>query len=315
MLINLGFVSTAIAIYNNTPSSTFTYKLFSQRPREEAMERAIQIGCKNLHATQRIMYYCAAHGIQMLRMSSALIPLATHPDVMINVSAEYTKELRKMGEFAYHNHIRLSMHPGQFTLLNGSDKVVASAIQDLEYHAAILDGMGLDMSSNINIHVGGVYGDKVAALAKLYDNFPSVPDYVRKRITFENDDKTYTTEETLEVCERLGVPMVLDLHHDYCNPSSQTPLELLPRILNTWGMISPKIHVSSPKNEHNVRSHADYIAPELLLHFLKGCKEANLEQINVMIEAKSKDLALFCLAENLAKVRGIKRVDGGILEW
>ncbi|SDO72644.1 UV-damage endonuclease [Paenibacillus sp. yr247] len=88
MIIRLGFVSMAMAIFNNTPSSTFTYKLFSQRPREEAMQRAIDIGRKNLAATLRILYYNAAHGIRLFRLSSSLIPLATHPDVQINVAGE-----------------------------------------------------------------------------------------------------------------------------------------------------------------------------------------------------------------------------------
>lgn len=315
MLIKLGFVSTALAVYNNTPSSTFTYKLFSQKPREEAMERAIEVGRNNLHATQRILYYCAAHGIRLLRMSSALIPLATHPDVMLDVATIYKTELQKLGEFARANGIRLSMHPSQFTLLNGADKVLRASIADLEYHAALLDGMGLPPECNINIHVGGVYGDKAAAIERLYHNYSQVPEQVRNRLTFENDDKTYTTQETLEVCEQLKLPFVLDLHHDWCNPSDESPLELVPRILKTWGEVSPKIHVSSPRNEKDFRAHAEYVDSEGVLPYLKRCKETGLEEINVMLEAKSKDLALFKLAEDLAKVRGIKRLDGGILQW
>ncbi|NOU64134.1 UV DNA damage repair endonuclease UvsE [Paenibacillus sp. LMG 31461] len=315
MIIRLGFVSTAMAIYNNTPSSTFTYKLFSERPREEAMQRAIEIGRKNLQATQRILYYNAAHGIRLFRLSSALIPLATHPDVRIDVAGEYAAELRKLGEFAKAHDIRLSMHPNQFTLLNGSDKVVAAAIEDLNYHAAILDGMGLDEAAIINIHVGGVYGDKEAATQKLFDNAPKVPESAMRRLTFENDDKTYTLEETLAVSQRLQRPCMLDLHHDWCNPSTLSPIDLLPQIAQTWGDLPMKIHVSSPKSEKEFRSHADYIEPEMLTAFLKSCKEIDLPRIDVMIEAKVKDLALFRLAEQLGKIRGVKRLEGGVLSW
>lgn len=315
MKIQLGYVSTAIAIFNNTPSSTFTYKLFSERPREEAMQRAIDIGRKNLQATQRILYYNAAHGIRLFRLSSSLIPLATHPDVRIDVAAEYKDELRQLGDFAKAHDMRLSMHPNQFTLLNGKDSVVQAAIEDLNYHAAILDGMGLDNTAIINIHVGGVYGDKAAATEKLYSNMPLVPAHVLDRLTFENDDKTYTLSETLAVCQRVKRPCMLDLHHDWCNPSEQTPLELLPDIAETWGELPMKIHVSSPKSDKEFRSHADYIEPEQILAFLKSCKEHGLERIDVMIEAKVKDLALFKLAEDLGKVRGIKRLEGGVLSW
>ncbi|MDR6882916.1 UV DNA damage repair endonuclease UvsE [Bacillus sp. 3255] len=318
MIIRLGFVSIALAIYNNTPSSTFTYKLFSQRPREEAMQRAIDIGRKNLEATRRILYYNAAHGIRLFRLSSSLVPLATHPDVQIDVAAEYRTELKQLGDYAKGHDIRLSMHPNQFTLLNGSDSVVAAAIQDLRYHAAILDGMGLDESAIINIHVGGVYGDKVAATERLYAKIPEVPESIMQRLTFENDDKTYTLAETLAVARKLGRPCMLDLHHDWCNPSEASPQELLPEIATTWSGLPMKIHVSSPKSPKETkefRSHADYIEPEMLITFLKSCKEAGLDRIDVMIEAKMKDLALFKLAEDLSKVRGMKRLDGGVLTW
>ncbi|MCX7570076.1 UV DNA damage repair endonuclease UvsE [Tumebacillus sp. DT12] len=314
MQVRIGYVSIALAIYNNTPSSTFTYKLFQQRPYEEAMARAIEVGRKNIAATRRILYYNAAHGIKLYRMSSSLIPLATHPDVGIDVQATYAKELRDLGAFAKRHDIRLSMHPNQFTLLNGSDKVVEAALRDLDYHTSLMDGMELDHRHKVNIHIGGVYGDKETALQKLYDNFPLVPENVRQRLTFENDDKAYTMAETLAACERLGQPMMLDIHHDWCNKSDETTLDLLPRIRDTWGDAPLKMHVSSPKDEHEFRSHADFIDPERLLLFLKGCKEQKMNRVDVMVEAKQKDLACLKLAEDLAKVRGIKRVDGAVLE-
>ncbi|ARU61591.1 UV damage repair endonuclease UvsE [Tumebacillus avium] len=314
MQVRIGYVSIALAIYQNTPSSTFTYKLFQQRPREEAILRAIEVGRKNLQATQRVLYFNAAHGIRLYRMSSSIVPLATHPDVGIDVREVYEKELERLGEFARQEDIRVTMHPNQFTLLNGADKVVAAALVDLDYHTALLDGMGMDETNKVNIHIGGVYGDKTSAVQRLYDNFAKVPAAVRKRLTFENDDKTYTVEETLAACEQLGQPMMLDIHHDWCNKSEQTPLELLPRIVATWKGQPLKIHVSSPKDEHEFRAHSDYIDPERLLLFLKGCKALGLERVDVMVEAKQKDFACLKLAEDLGKVRGIKRVDGAVLE-
>jgi UV DNA damage endonuclease len=314
MLIRIGYVSIALAIFQNTPSSTFTYKSFSQRPREEAMAKAIEVGRNNLRSTQRILFYNAAHGIRLYRMSSSLIPLATHPDVGIDVVATYPEELRQLGEFIREQDIRVTMHPNQFTLLNGSDQVVEAALRDLEYHCALLDGMGLDEQHKVNIHIGGVYGDKQAALQKLYDNFTLVPEHVRKRLTFENDDKAYTALETLTACECLQQPMMLDIHHDWCNPGEQTPADLLPRIRATWGDVPMKMHVSSPKDEHDFRAHSDRIDPERLLEFLKVCKEQKMERIDVMVEAKQKDLACLQLAADLAKVRGIKRLDGAILK-
>ncbi|HEU4964136.1 MAG TPA: UV DNA damage repair endonuclease UvsE [Bacilli bacterium] len=314
MEVRIGFVAMAVAVYGITPSSTFTYKLFSQRERKDAMARVVEVGGKNLQATQRILFYCAAHGIRLYRMSSSLIPLATHPDVELDVAATYAEELRRLGAFVQAQGIRVSMHPNQFTLLNGSEKVVTAALRDLEYHAAILDGMGVDGANKINIHIGGVYGDKEQALQKLYDNMHRVPAHVRARLTFENDDKAYTVAETLIACEQTGQPMMLDIHHDWCNPSPEAPLDYLPRIRATWRDTPMKMHVSSPKDDKDFRSHSDYIDPERLLLFLKGCKEQGMNRLDVMVEAKQKDLACLQLAADLAKVRGIKRVDGAVLE-
>ncbi|SDO72610.1 UV-endonuclease UvdE [Paenibacillus sp. yr247] len=80
------------------------------------------------------------------------------------------------------------MHPNHFTLLNGNDSVVEAAIRDLSYHAAILDGMGLDHSGIINIHVGGVYGDKKAATERLLAKIPEVPKHIMQRLIFENEE-------------------------------------------------------------------------------------------------------------------------------
>ena len=315
MEIRLGYVSTALALFNNTPSSTFTYKRFGELPRDAAMRRVLEVARGNLEATRRIFYYNAAHGVRLFRLSSSIVPLATHPDVRLDVREHFEEELSSLGEFAREERFRLSMHPNQFTLLNGSDPIIEAAIRDLEYHTALLEGMGLDETHIVNIHIGGVYGDKATAIERLHEQLPKVPDRIRARLTFENDDKTYTLEETLAVCERAGQPMMLDLHHDACNPSASAPLEYLPRIVATWGERPMKIHVSSPKSDKDFRAHADDVEPGPVADFLKGCREAGLERVDVMVEAKRKDLACFRLAEDLAAIRGVKRIEGAVLRW
>lgn len=95
---------------------------------------------------------------------------------------------------------------------------------------------------------------------------PEVPDHVLQRLTFENDDKTYTLEETLAVSKRLHRPCMLDLHHDWCNPSTVSPIELLPALAKTWGDIPMRIHVSSPKDEKEFRSHSEYSRKVVEIH-------------------------------------------------
>ncbi|GAF09639.1 UV-endonuclease UvdE family [Paenibacillus pini JCM 16418] len=130
-------------------------------------------------------------------------------------------------------------------------------------------------------------------------------------MTLENDDKTFTAQETLAVCQNLGVPMVLDIHHQWVNNDGEKPWELWSDILKTWQgnlaqadatldqPLPPKIHVSSPKSPTELRSHADGVEVAPLLAFLREIAPYT-PALDVMIEAKSKDTALFDLMKDLS---------------
>ncbi|MFJ8235429.1 hypothetical protein ACIQ34_06710 [Ureibacillus sp. NPDC094379] len=110
--------------------------------------------------------------------------------------------------------------------------------------------------------------------------------------TLENDDKTYTAEETLQVCEQHGIPIVFDYHQHFANPGNKVVGDLLPRIFATWdgaGKV-PKFHLSSPSSEKLIRAHADYVDLDFALPFKKALK-AHGKSADIMIEAKAKDEA------------------------
>ncbi len=117
--------------------------------------------------------------------------------------------------------------------------------------------MGLGRAAKCNIHIGGSYGNKEAAAARFATNFAGLDESIRRRITLENDDKTFTAAETLAVSQAVGVPMVLDIHHHAVNNEGESAAQLWPRILDTWegetsedgSPLPPKIHASSPKSE------------------------------------------------------------------
>jgi UV DNA damage endonuclease len=174
--------------------------------------------------------------------------------------------------------------------------------------------MGIEDRSYINIHIGGAYGDKASSLARFYENLKMLPADIKKRMTLENDDKTFTTEETLLVCEKEEIPMMFDYHHHKANPCD-TPLEeLLPRFVETWKNTDrpPKVHLSSPKDEKAYRSHHDFVSLDYVLPFFK-MMSAYTERLDVMIEAKQKDRAALKLIEELSGVRGFKRLTGGTI--
>ena len=147
-------------------------------------------------------------------------------------------------------------------------------------------------------------------------NLKELPDVIKQRMTLENDDKTYTSEETLSVCEQEGIPFVFDYHHFTPILDDADLDDILPRMIKTWQRIGlkPKVHLSSPKSESAVRSHADYVDANFILPVLERFRQWDAD-IDFMIEAKEKDRALLRLVEELSAIRGVKRLAGGVLRW
>ncbi|MDF2645093.1 MAG: UV-endonuclease UvdE, partial [Paenibacillus sp.] len=170
------------------------------------------------------------------------------------------------------------------------------------------------------IHVGGSYGDKEKAAKRFIQNFSALRPEIQRRITLENDDKTFTAQETLDIAEKVGAPMVLDIHHHAVNNNGEDAADLWPRIRQTWSrqeseqseqdanVLPPKIHVSSPKSETDLRSHADYVEVGPLLAFLRAIAPTT-PNLDIMIEAKMKDEALFRLMEDLKMQEGVSVLD------
>ena len=125
----------------------------------------------------------------------------------------------RFAPFVEANNLRLSMHPGQYTILNAQrPEVVAAAVRELEYHAAFLAATD-PRSGTMTLHVGGAYGDKAAALARFAANFPRLSLEAQSRLTLENDDRTFSAGEVLGLCETLGTPMIFDFLHHKLNPT------------------------------------------------------------------------------------------------
>lgn len=317
MKIRFGYVSHALSLWECSPAKTLTYTRWKALGKDEQMEKLLDVTKQNLMNTLRAVHYNIAQQILLYRFSSSIIPLATHPEAKWDFVSFFQEEFRQIGDLVKQSGMRVSFHPNQFTLFT-SDKahITENAVTDMEYHYKMLEAMGIADSSLINIHVGGAYGNKEKAVERFHQNLLSLPLSIKLRMTLENDDKTYTTEETLAICEKETIPLVFDYHHHEANVSS-TPLEeLLPEIFRTWDSIplKPKVHLSSPKSEKEFRSHADYVSLDFILPFLQMARELN-EDFDVMIEAKQKDKALLQLVEDISKIRGVKRAGGSTIIW
>ncbi|WP_102029105.1 UV DNA damage repair endonuclease UvsE [Salirhabdus sp. Marseille-P4669] len=316
MILRFGYVSTALNLWEASPSRTLTFTNWKKLDQEKRKEKLLYLTEQNLKHTIRTLHYNIGQEIELYRMSSSIVPLATHPEVKWDFVTPFQKLFKEIGSLVRQHQLRVSFHPNQFTLFTSPQKhVTENAIIDMTYHYTMLEAMGLHEDANINIHVGGAYGDKEKTLKRFHKNFVSLNPDIRMQTTLENDDKTYTAEETLQVCEKHGIPFVFDYHHHWANPCQEAYEELLPRIFASWErtLKVPKFHLSSPKSEKLIRAHADYVDLDFALPFIKALKEHG-KSADIMVEAKAKDKAALQLVEDISKLRGFKRIAGGAIE-
>ena len=198
------------------------------------------------------------------RIGSSILPIKTHPQVGYSVDELPDAEaiimaFRRCGTFASQHGIRTVFHPDQFVVLNSPrEDVVEKSIEELEYQAEVAEWVGADV---INIHGGGAYGDKAAALARFARNLDRLSDAVRSRLTIENDDKVYTPKDLLPLCRATGLPLVYDVHHHRCLSDGLTIEQATDAALCTWRR-EPLFHISSPLEGWNgpkPQRHHDYV--------------------------------------------------------
>ena len=276
---------------------TTTVKVLSKMPRAEQLTHLSTICSSNARSLLEAVKTVRRLHIGAFRIMSPLFPRMTHPDVGYKLDdlpdgETISRQLCNVRSFARLHNIRLSFHPDQFVVLSSPHPVVvANSIRELEYQAWLAEAVGADV---INLHAGGVYGDKVTALQRFCRVFPDLPDGVRSRLTLENDDMSYTVSDLLPVCDKITVPLVYDVHHHRCNPDGLSIEEATRLAAATWQRLGREqyCHLSSPRSGWgggDVKPHADYINPS----DLPSCwRELNM---TVDIEAKAKELAVLRL--------------------
>lgn len=300
MKIHLGYVSVPITLPHVTASSLMTYSYYKKLGVEDGNKRLDEIIHSNFQDLEKILYYNHKNDISFYRLTSNLIPLATHTDVDYEIYERYKREFQRIGHLIHKYDIRVDTHPNQFCVLNSTNPdVVKSSINILPDQYNMFQAMKMD--GKIILHVGGGTYGKKAGINRFIKNFRMLPSELQSLILVENDDKLYDAQDVLLICEALDIPMVLDYHHHICNPCPLKIEELLPRIYHTWHkeIYPPKMHYSSPKNKREKRSHSEYIDLDSFVDFLRILKEIG-QDVDVMLEAKAKDDAIFHL------VRGLK---------
>lgn len=268
--------------------------------RADRLRRLSELCRANAVALREALGYCASHQIGDFRVSSEILPLKTHPDIGYAVSdlpdaGRIIGAFTDAGTFARARGLRVTFHPDPFILLSSPDpEIIRKSVLELVYQAEVADWIGADV---INIHAGGAYGNKPAALARLARTLRTLPASVRKRLTLENDDRLYSPADLLPFCRSTGVPLVYDVHHHRCLPDRLSVAEATEQALATWDR-EPLFHVSSPRdgtNGKNPRPHHDYIDPKDFPHAWFDL------DLTVEVEAKAKEKAIARLRRTLER--------------
>ena len=291
MKVRLGYVALSKALDDVTTSSTITYTNYINKNYNTS--KLLEITKNNLDSLYKIIKYNVKNNFHFYRLTSKLVPLATHDKVNFDYITPFLDKYKKIGKLINDNNIRVDTHPDQYAVLNSMDsKTVKNTVEILEYHYKIMDALGIK-DKIIILHVGSSACGKKASITRFINNFNKLPDHIKKCITVENDDKVYNIKDVLELCHKINVPMVLDYHHFICNNEKEDINDYLKEIINTWDGKLPKMHFSSPKSKlkKEFRSHSDYINKECFIEFINILKKQD-KDIDIMLEAKAKDDAI-----------------------
>ena len=264
--------------------------------KSKGIEYASELGLANCKDLFEIIKWNKENGFNFFRITSNLFPW----------SSEYKLEdmphhweicgiLGEIGKYVDEHKMRITSHPGPFNVLTSPHPhVVDNCIKDLSIHGEVFDMMGLSRTpyNKINIHIGGVYGDKVSAMERFCTNFHRLPESVKSRLTVENDDKAtmYSVVDLYEgVYKVIGIPIVFDYHHHRFNTGGLSEEDALEVAISTWGDVIPVVHYSESRS---IEQEDDKIRPQAHSDYVYDYIDTYDNRVDIMVEAKAKELAV-----------------------
>ncbi len=296
MNIRIGYVSTR----------RFTGCKANKTLRLSSLNRKFyQIVEDNLNCLLETLIWNVSNNILFFRISSQTIPFASHPANQFNWRKEYRETLREIGTFIKNNNIRVSMHPGQFVVINSeSKKVFENSVRELIYHCELLEDMEIEIEHKIQLHIGGVYGDKLKSINRFIENFRLLPKNLRDRVVIENDDKSFSLNDCLVIHDATGVPIVFDNFHYICNPGNLDFDSALRKAISTWSDSPPMIDYST--GEVSKCIHAESIDE---VHFKDFLRKLKNHEADIMLEVRDKEKSALRAVKILKEICGDKRAN------
>lgn len=261
-----------------------TFRLASYTP-----ARFRETVAANLAGLAEILRYNVAPGFLFFRITSQLVPFASHPVCKVRWWQEFAAEFRALGRQVRESGMRISMHPDQFTLLNSPDPgIVGRSVAELLYQAQVLDTMELDTTAKLQIHVGGVYGDKPTAMARFTAAHTTLPEPVRRRLVIENDDRHYTLADCLNLHGHTGIPVLFDFFHHALNGDGRPVRVAVQAAAATWGTADGLLMTdySSQQAGQRAGTHAESLDADDFARALRASRPCNFD---IMLEIKDKE--------------------------
>ena len=265
-------------------SSSTTFRLASYNE-----ERLIQTVTNNLNCLQQILEFNVANDLFFFRMTSDLVPFASHAVNTFNWQDYFKDSLEQIGNYIKQNNLRISMHPDQFVVLNSpTESIVRNSFMELEYQCAIMDLMGLDKSAKLQIHAGGVYGEKPKAISRFIAAYELLPQPIKERLVIENDDRLYSLADCLIIHGETGIPILFDNFHHECLNNGEPMAEALQLAAQTWqpedGILMMDYSSQAPGERKG--KHTATIQLELFREFLTHLQGLD---VDIMLEIKDKE--------------------------
>ena len=308
----------------NTRSTTVAW--LNRQTKEVAEERLWDICKHNIQSYYNLIKYVGGlqNDLRMVRLGSDVLPVYTEPTwgyfwKLPDVRKYCEQALAPVGELARSLDVRLSMHPGQFTVLaSDSDDIVNRSVEEFEYHVDVARWMGYGrqfQDFKINVHISGRKGP-----AGILNVHPRLSPEARNTITIENDENSWGIDASLELRKHLA--LVLDIHHhwvktgEYILPTDDRFL----RIIDSWRGVRPVIHYSVSREDilvdHDIntlpdmeklleqgykkqklRAHSDYMWNSAVNDWALSFRD----YADIMVESKAKNLASIKLFESANK--------------
>ena len=285
------FVKNNLGLVCITTSDAVRYKTVTRKrllsfdvQAQVKMLRALY--AENVARVGKAVEFCTANEINLYRLTSGLFPFSDE-EIGAHILPEFAEQLGATGKKALENGLRIVMHPDQFVVLSSdSEEVIKNSVKILKKHARTLDLLGQPRSEWATMNIHGGKGDRTD---KLVSSIEKLPEEIRSRIAFENDEYSYSSEQILEVCRRAEVPMVFDAHHHICREkldsyNNESIKDAFWAARATWkNPENQLVHISNGREHFGDRAHHDLVfdMPEVF-RFASW----------IEVEAKHKEIAI-----------------------